>query len=127
MFALYSGVLVAVSIPIFTSQLEKSREATDAADIRDAYAVIQSAALTEDSGTELAKNNNKNVTYTSTGTSGTDLVYKAEVTLTQKQDQWQTGDQNIGGIELKANTAVAGGTATVTYTQSTGATTITIA
>jgi type IV pilus assembly protein PilA len=127
LFALYSGVLVAVSIPIFTSQLEKSREATDAADIRDAYAVIQSAALTEDSGTELAKNNNKNVTYTSTGTSGTDLVYKAEVTLTQKQDQWQTGDQNIGGIELKANTAVAGGTATVTYTQSTGATTITIA
>ena len=107
--------------------MEKSREATDAADIRDAYAVIQSAALTEDSGTELAKNNNKNVTYTSTGTSGTDLVYKAEVTLTQKQDQWQTGDQNIGGIELKANTAVAGGTATVTYTQSTGATTITIA
>ena len=28
------GVLVAISIPIFTSQLEKSREATDLANIR---------------------------------------------------------------------------------------------
>lgn len=28
------GVLVAISIPIFTSQLERSREATDAANIR---------------------------------------------------------------------------------------------
>lgn len=32
------GVLVAISIPIFTSQLERSREATDAANIRAQYA-----------------------------------------------------------------------------------------
>ena len=32
------AVLVAVSIPIFTSQLEKSREATDLANVRSAYA-----------------------------------------------------------------------------------------
>ena len=32
------AVLVAIAIPIFTSQLEKSREATDAANIRAAYA-----------------------------------------------------------------------------------------
>lgn len=32
------GVLVAISIPIFTAQLEKSREATDAANVRAAYA-----------------------------------------------------------------------------------------
>ena len=32
------AVLVAISIPIFTSQSEKSREATDAANIRAAYA-----------------------------------------------------------------------------------------
>ena len=32
------AVLVAISIPIFTTQLEKSREATDAANIRAAYA-----------------------------------------------------------------------------------------
>ncbi len=32
------GVLVAISIPIFTSQLEKSKEATDMANLRAAYA-----------------------------------------------------------------------------------------
>ena len=31
------GVLVAVSVPIFNSQLEKSREATDLANVRSAY------------------------------------------------------------------------------------------
>jgi prepilin-type N-terminal cleavage/methylation domain-containing protein len=30
------GVLVAISIPIFSSQLEKSREATDLANVRGA-------------------------------------------------------------------------------------------
>ena len=34
------GVLVAISIPIFTTQLEKSREATDLANIRSAYAEV---------------------------------------------------------------------------------------
>ena len=34
------AVLVAISIPIFTTQLEKSREATDMANIRAAYAEV---------------------------------------------------------------------------------------
>ena len=41
------GVLVAISIPIFTSQLEKSREATDASNIRAAYAEIAASAITD--------------------------------------------------------------------------------
>lgn len=40
------GVLVAISIPIFTSQLEKAREATDIANIRAAYAEASANALT---------------------------------------------------------------------------------
>ena len=40
------AVLVAISIPIFTSQLEKSRESVDAANIRSAYAEVVAAALT---------------------------------------------------------------------------------
>ena len=35
------GVLVAVSVPIFNSQLEKSREATDLANVRSAYAQVK--------------------------------------------------------------------------------------
>ena len=34
------AVLVAIAIPVFSSQLEKSREATDVANIRSAYAEV---------------------------------------------------------------------------------------
>ena len=40
------AVLVAVSIPIFTSQLEKAREATDEANLRAAYAEATADLLT---------------------------------------------------------------------------------
>lgn len=40
-----AGVLVAISIPIFTSQLEKSREATDLANLRAAKAEAVVAIL----------------------------------------------------------------------------------
>lgn len=42
------AVLVAISIPIFSSQLEKSREATDLANVRSAYAEVVAAAATDD-------------------------------------------------------------------------------
>ena len=44
------GVLVAVSIPIFTSQLNKAREATDIANERAAKAAAVAAYLTADEG-----------------------------------------------------------------------------
>ncbi|MCC8024972.1 MAG: prepilin-type N-terminal cleavage/methylation domain-containing protein [Clostridium sp.] len=43
------AVLVAVSIPIFTSKLEKAREATDIANMRAARAAAVTALLSEDS------------------------------------------------------------------------------
>ncbi len=47
------GVLVAVSIPIFSGQLERAREATDAANIRSAYAVVMAKVSSgEDGGIE---------------------------------------------------------------------------
>lgn len=39
------GVLVAISIPVFTNLLEKSRESTDLANIRSEYAVIMTDAI----------------------------------------------------------------------------------
>lgn len=44
------GVLVAISIPIFTSQLEKAREATDAANLRAAYATASAKVLETEKG-----------------------------------------------------------------------------
>lgn len=49
------GVLVAISIPIFTSQLEKSRDAVTLSNIRAAYAEAQSSYLTEDTTSADAK------------------------------------------------------------------------
>ena len=43
------GVLVAISIPIFTAQLEKAREATDLANMRAAKAAAVAEYLDDDS------------------------------------------------------------------------------
>ena len=40
------AVLVAIAIPMFNKQLEKSREAADLANVRTAYAEVMTAALT---------------------------------------------------------------------------------
>lgn len=40
------AVLVAIAIPVFNAQLEKSREAVDAANIRAAYAEVMADAVT---------------------------------------------------------------------------------
>ena len=48
------GVLVAISIPIFTSQLEKAREATDAANLRSAYAELMADAITDEKSAKTA-------------------------------------------------------------------------
>ena len=42
------AVLVAIGIPIFTSQLERSREAVDLSEVRSAYAEVMMAAITGD-------------------------------------------------------------------------------
>ena len=52
------GVLVAISIPIFTSQLEKSRDAVTASNVRAAYAEAQTAWLTGSNATNVTVNTN---------------------------------------------------------------------
>ena len=87
------AVLVAISIPIFTSQLEKAREATDAANIRAAYAEVMNAALL-DADTDTSK----------------------EVTLTQTQSGWQNSSiKDIGGIDVSSLAVGSGVTVTVAY------------
>lgn len=66
------AVLVAIGIPIFTSQLEKSREATDAANIRVQYAQVMAEAITVDGNINI---------------DGKDFE---KINLRQKQPDWQT-------------------------------------
>lgn len=69
------AVLIAVAIPVFASQLEKTREATDLANVRSAYAKVSTEALLGDSEATVT------------------------VDLKQKQADWQSVDPvNIGGI-----------------------------
>ena len=91
------AVLVGIAIPVFTSQLEKAREATDAANIRDAYAEVMTKAI-------------------STGEEST-----ITVSLTQKKNGWQTtfdfpcekiGEPKVNG---KAVVSYKNGTAVITY------------
>lgn len=65
------AVLVAIAIPIFTAQLEKAREATDAANLRSAYAEVSVAVLDGDGNTTYYKGvemtQTKDATFTTTG------------------------------------------------------------
>ena len=45
------AVLVAIAIPVFTTQLEKSRETTDMANLRSAYGAATVYGMTESVGT----------------------------------------------------------------------------
>lgn len=114
-------MLVAISIPIFTSQLEKAREATDLANVRSAYAEVQTAALTKTTQTDLTKENNAYITLTVDENGN----YSATVKLTQQEPGWTTkdADKAVAGITATGN-PTKGGSATVTYTESTGQTAI---
>ena len=101
------AVLVAIAIPVFTTQLEKSREATDVANVRSSYAVVVAEGLVTDK----------------------DSV-SAEVTLKQMESGWQGADPTSTLAQLGATftnaeqpvtvtvsgTPNRGGKATITYT-----------
>ena len=70
------AVLVAIAIPVFTSQLEKSKEATDLANIRSAYAEVMTKYIGDgDSSTTITVTAKQGVTGWQ-GESGV-IVYQA--------------------------------------------------
>ena len=93
------AVLVAISIPIFTSQLEKAREATDLSDVRSAYAEVMMAAISDDTTATYSKDPNQTI-HKSNG------LYSVTVSpLHQEQDNWQGNmDLNVGGVSSKDTT-----------------------
>lgn len=113
------AVLVAISIPIFTSQLEKSRESTDLANVRAAYAEVMTAALSED--------------IVSPYYDASAKKWSIIVNLKQKKDGWSIktpitigsvtsgtdGDTNSENTWL--NLVKGNGTCEVVYQESTGA------
>ena len=88
---LMAGVLVAISIPIFTGQLKKARLATDAANLRAAYATASAKVLETEKG-----------------------VSAGPVAMHQADEGFKTDvkDATIGGIKLDTLTTAKSG---VTY------------
>lgn len=110
------AVLIAIAIPIFTSQLENSRESTDAANLRSAYAVASARVLTE---------------------GGTKGIAAGPVALTQAQANWQNPSlqgQKIGTLTISNDSVPSSGnayvnvdtdgTVTITGSAATGFTTV---
>lgn len=93
------GVLVAISIPIFTTQLEKARESVDQANLRDAYAQLTAAALAEETS---APSGIANIVYTYPTSVSSTSTWSATITATQHDtDTWANGQAvNIGGHSL---------------------------
>lgn len=100
------AVLVAIAIPAIASQLERSREAADLANVRAAYAQVSAEALLGDP------------------------QFTVTVDLKQKQADWQSANPvNIGGIVHDKNqgdtdnwkgVATPNGTCTVSYDEEHG-------
>ncbi len=101
------AILIAILIPTFNAQLEKSREAADAANIRAAYAEVMVDYL--DDGTQDAT---------------------ATVNLQQEEDGWKNTDLEtnlktlVGEDGTFTGTPKAKGTCDVTVAKNTGLVTI---
>ena len=82
------AVLVAVSIPIFTSQLKKARLATNQANARAAYAMATAQYLAEDSSPAAAVS----YEYTVSGATLGDQATGGTPTITTAIDKWSVSD-----------------------------------
>lgn len=100
------AVLVAVAIPIFTSQLEKARDAASVANIRSAYAEAAAALLTED-------DSSNNVTFTKTSGAITKISVANVAIQTAQANDWSGAASNLtftvadpGNLATKTNKTV---------------------
>ena len=94
------AVLVAIAIPIFNSQLEKAREATDIANVRDIYAEVAVGLL---DGTLVKDSDSMKVMNSLTASySATDKTVTVEkFPINQRVAGWQSGTTiKVAGVTL---------------------------
>jgi prepilin-type N-terminal cleavage/methylation domain-containing protein len=114
------AVLVAIAIPIFTNQLEKSREATDLANLRSVYAELATGMLTNDmdqDGATMKVLNGLDATTARENNDGFSVTVES-FPVAQNVDGWQTTDPNVASFTLPTDTCpnAANDTCDVTYT-----------
>lgn len=108
------AVLTAIAIPVFSAQLEKSRDSTDQANIRSAYAELSAALISNTKAADVLADVQKGKTFTwaADGTTG----YKATIAGKGTNDVW---DNLASGESFKIGNITVGAKAnftTVTFT-----------
>ncbi len=88
------AVLVAISIPIFSSQLEKSRDAVSVANLRAAYAEAATTSLTENKTTVEEKVTLKGTNNDNFSGLAAELPFKLDASVTAK-------DGTVGEITVE--------------------------
>ena len=83
------AILIAIAIPIFTTQLERAHEATDAANIRATYAEVMTSAIDKPAST-----------------------WSKSVPMTQTQADWQDQQFTSAMNQLFSSTVTPTGTGT---------------
>ena len=92
------AVLTAIAIPVFTTQLEKSREATDLSNIRALYAEVVAAGLTDPANT-----------------------HSGSITEKQQVSGWATdSNTTIAGVSINNISAANGADVVVTWHPASG-------
>ena len=101
------AVLVAIAIPVFTSQLEKSRESTDIANVRSAYAEVVTNYLSKgDSSTKINVEAKQTVADWQ-GPSGTIEYFSANATQAYNYSAKTNGASYQVGITIDGTTGDA--------------------
>ena len=105
-----NAVLVAISIPIFSSQLEKARDATSVANMRSAYAEAQISFLTE--------SDNGNATYDATNKK---VTVKNVIIKTKEANTWSNQATDLPFTAPADPGSTGEGTKTLEFTYTSGA------
>lgn len=119
------AVLVAIAIPVFSSQLEKSRDAVSLSNLRAAYAEAAAEYLTWDGGTYTQNTDGHSNVKTISKTSGVVTITVQNVTIkSQIANNWSdmagNGEVAFTMSYTDPGTVIDGGVATFTYTESSG-------
>lgn len=102
------AVLVAISIPIFTSQLKKARLATNQANARAAYAAVEAQYLQDDTKTGDFSYDVATGKISTTATAGTVAITGTDISA------WTVDQNNLGTTTYKVWTLTVGDDGSVT-------------
>ena len=117
------AVLVAIAIPIFSAQLEKSRDSTDQANIRAAYAELSAALVANTKAADISTDLGKGTFTWTAPTDAIDGSYVAAIPGKGTNTNWDNGGSfSIGKISVTAVADFTKATFTVVDGEITGIT-----